>query len=311
MTIDLDKYPLDQEMIAFLDKSASFYPEANGKLSVKQNRKLYLQMCTAFNQAYPRGISTTNETIQGRSGNIPIRRYQSENSDSDVQVIYLHGGGFVIGNLDSHDSICAELADQSGYTVVAVDYRLAPEHVHPAALEDALDVFLSIDRGRTIIVGDSAGGTLTCSICIAQQHTFKRPLAQVLIYPWLGGELLDLPSYNSNGDAPGLTVQDLADYHSLRSAGESGLQDPLYYPLALSDYSNMPPCVAFAAEFDPLCDDAGEYVSRLQAAGIPAENHVESGLIHGYLRARHMAEKAERSFHKICQAVRRMGQLAD
>jgi acetyl esterase len=175
--------------------------------------------------------------------------------------------------------------------------------------EDVLDVFLAIDTGHTVLAGDSAGATLTASLCIAQHGSDRQPLGQVLIYPWLGGELLDLDSYTSKADAPALSLQSVIDYRKHRSTGEPDWHDPIYYPLALKEYSDLPPCVAFAAEHDPLRDDAIAYTDKLKQAGVETTCYVEQGLVHGYLRARHCSEKAGASFTRICESIKLLGEF--
>ncbi len=307
--MDLIKYPLDDEMITYLENSEGCYPDDNGTLSIADNRRLYLKMCAAFHSPYPAGITSTDHELPGRHGPIPIRIYEHPQHRSPVTVMYLHGGGFVVGNLESHDSVCAEISEQSGYRVVSVDYRLAPEHTHPVQFEDALDVFLALDAGHTVVAGDSAGATLAASLCIAQHGSDRQPLGQVLIYPHLGGELLELDSYTSKADAPALSLQSVIDYRNHRSAGNPDWHDPIYYPLALKEYSDLPPCIAFAAEHDPVRDDAVEYTGRLKQAGVEATCYVEPGLVHGYLRARHCSEKAGASFARICKSIKLLGEL--
>ncbi len=306
MIHNLKKYPMPPEVIAYLDVVEASYPNRNGVLPVAENRRWYLMMCAEFDAPIPDGMEITDDQIPGRNGDIPIRTYRNSIS-SPVTVLYYHGGGFVIGNLDSHHSICADLADATGYQVVAVDYRLAPEYVHPIPFQDALDAFLALDQGHTIVAGDSAGGTLAAAVCVAQHRQECQPIGQVLIYPWLGGELYDLASYRENPDAPGLTIQDIREYRTLRSAGEPELHDPTYYPLAQPDVSTLPPCAAFAAEHDPIRDDAVEYVRRLQEAGVSASCTVAKGLVHGYLRGRHMSPDIGHQFHQICLAIRQLG----
>ena len=309
MNVDLEKYPLDQEVLEFLETTEQIYPAANGKLSIEKNRNLYLELCERFQAPIPDGILVTDHEIPGRHGPVPIRIYEHDDHRSPVTVLYLHGGGFVVGDLDSHHSICAELSHRCGFRLIAVDYRLAPEHVHPVQFEDALDAFLALDQGHTIVAGDSAGATLAASICVAQHGSDRQPMGQVLIYPWLGGELHNLESYKTNADAPGLTTVDIEDYRRIRSAGEPQWQDPTYYPLALKEYADLPPCFAFAAEFDPIRDDADEWVQKLQQAGVNAVCHNEAGLVHGYLRARHCSAKAAASFDRICEAIKTLGEL--
>lgn len=304
---DIEKYALDEEIVAYIEKCDALCPAADGKLDVARTRARYLAMCAAFEAPIPDGIEVEDRMLTGRQGVIPVRTYTPADYATNYSVIYYHGGGFVVGNLDSHNSLCAEIADACGCRVTAVDYRLAPEHAHPAAYEDALDAFLALDSGKTVVAGDSAGATLSAAVCITQRKQQQAPAGQVLIYPWLGGDLHDLESYHTNSDAPGLTTQDLQDYCALRCRGEAPRDDPTFYPLAQQDFSGVAPCIALAAEHDPLFDDAGYYVDRLGEAGVDASLHIDHGLIHGHLRARHTSPKVARSFSRVCSAIRQLG----
>ncbi len=309
MTYDLDKYPMDAEVVAYLERVDAAYPDAGGDQDVADNRRRYLAMCAQFEGPIPDDVAVTDHRIPGRYGDIPIRIYENPQRHSPVSVIYFHGGGFVVGNLDSHNSLCAEMAHSTGFRVIAVEYRLAPEHPHPIPFDDALDVFLALDHGHTVVAGDSAGANLAAAICVAQHGGKRQPVGQLLIYPWLGGELYDLPSYDENDDAPGLTRQDILGYRDQRGGGPQVFHDPTYYPLVHIDFSDLPPCVAFAAEHDPIRDDAIEYVRRLSEAGVRARCTVEKGLVHGYLRGRHMSPAIGDSFRRICEGLRELGAL--
>ena len=299
----MQRYPLDEQVQAFLDDAESYYPADNAALDVAENRERYLHLCDAYQAPVPQDIDKEDSSVSGRHGKIPVRQYLVRGVDTHKRVLYFHGGGFTVGNLDSHDSICAEIAHRTRIPVTAVDYHLAPEHVFPVQVHDAIDAFSQLDLGGTVVAGDSAGATLCASLCIARQHSKSSPIGQVLIYPSLGGQCLNLDSYHSNFDAPGLTTADVDSYKSKWAGGELPWQDPLFAPLSLDDFSGLPPCYAFAAEHDPLRDDAITYVDRLHTAGIRAEAVVEPGLVHAYLRARHVSDKAGSSFDRICEAI--------
>ena len=147
MNYDLDKYPMDSEVLAYLEKVEASYPDASGALDPADNQRLYLAMCETFEYPIAEDVSITNHELPGRHGEIPIRIYENPRHHSPVTVIYYHGGGFVVGNLDSHNSLCADIAHETGFRVVAVDYRLAPAYRHPVHFEDALDTFLALDHG--------------------------------------------------------------------------------------------------------------------------------------------------------------------
>jgi acetyl esterase len=211
-------------------------------------------------------------------------------------VIYLHGGGFVMGSLDSYDEICADIAATTGNRVISVAYRLSPEHAHPAALTDAFSVTQAV-TGPVILVGDSAGGNLAAAV--AQQIAV---LGQVLIYPMLGGDPRK-GSYLTHANAPMLTTADVAHYNAVRGP----IVDATTQPLRATDFSNLPPTIAFGAECDPLCDDACDYADAITTAGGQATFVSETGLPHGYLRARHSVPRAAQAFKRICAAISALG----
>jgi len=294
----------DAEIIAFIDKTESFYPADANLASAQENRRFYDAMCIAFCQKRPATIAVEDSRIM----HVPIRTYRPKNAKPDKpHILYAHGGGFVVGGLESHDDICAEIADQSGLVVTAVDYRLAPEHPFPAQLDDMAIVFnaMSDDNNCLITMGDSAGGHLCASLALRQRRLGKTmPIAQILIYPGLGGDL-SLPSYHENAEAPLLRTKDLLAY---RHVGAQLLIDEMQKqeaaPLAATDFSSLPVTHVFTADIDPLRDDGRLYVEYLLAAGIKATWRNDAQLVHGYLRGRHMSWRIKAAFTAICDAVK-------
>ena len=295
---------LDPEVTAFLERSESAYPENVLELSMQEHRECYRVLCEMFQAPIPDGITKQDSFITGRNGHsIPIRHYCQQDNSAETLILYLHGGGFVAGNLESHDSICADIAHRTRINLVSVDYRLAPEHLHPAQIEDAQDAFLALDAGRTIVAGDSAGGTLAAALCITRQNTSRLPIGQLLIYPYLGGMYLNLDSYQEGTDAPAMTSQDVEDFVTLWCGGKPDWKDPAFAPILHDDLAGLPPCIALAAEADPIRDDALIYVEKLIASGNMAKAILDKGLPHGHLRARHMSKKARQSFENLCQSL--------
>ena len=291
----------DPEILAFIDKVNGFYPQDAVDHPVSEQRMWYDRMAAHFRQPRPATVAAENSALQTTQGLIPIRRYWSADP-GPARVIYYHGGGFVVGGLDSHDDVCAEIADRAAAEVVSVDYRLCPEHTHPAAYFDALAaVDLLADR-PIVVVGDSAGGNLAAAVALARPDKI---CGQVLIYPGLGGEGLNLGSYTERADAPMLTTQDVRYYSAIRGGGTVPQDDPTFAPLHARDYRNLPPCFVSAAEHDPLRDDGVEYIERLTAAGVGAELAVEPELVHGHLRARSTSRRAAAAFGRICKAIHR------
>ena len=158
---------IDAETWAFIERTDSFYPPDTIDMSIADQRAVYDRLCRAFFAGYPDGVEAKDGAIRAAGRDMPIRIYRTAASDLEARIVYFHGGGFMLGGLDSHDDICAELCARTGMEVVAVDYRLAPEHKHPAAFDDALAAFewaTGDDPRQAVLVGDSAGGTLAAAV---------------------------------------------------------------------------------------------------------------------------------------------------
>ncbi|MCY1360731.1 Carboxylesterase NlhH [compost metagenome] len=288
-------------MTAFVEKTVSFNSTDGSPDGLRQ---AYSEMCRAFTPPRPAGLYVVDFELAG----VAVRSYQPPVSPSAGGVpciVYLHGGGWVVGDLDSHDFICAELASILGVLVIAVDYRLAPEHPFPAAFDDCLKVWralrtgpFKLDPARTLVAGDSAGGNLAAALCLALRDAGEPvPCAQVLIYPGLGGDHR-LPSRSECIDAPLLSSSDVDCYHSLYL---QGTRHPNAYamPLLATDFSRLPPAWIAVAQFDPLRDDGVLYAERLNAAGVTATLYYGEGLVHGCLRARGQVAEVDVLYERL------------
>jgi len=290
-------YPLSKEMTAFVEKTVSFNSTDS---SLAGLRLAYSEMCRAFTPARPAGLYVIDFELSG----VAVRSYQPPASGASC-IVYLHGGGWVVGDLDSHDFICAELASTLGVLVIAVDYRRAPEHPFPAAFDDCLKVWRALRTGpfqldpeRMLVAGDSAGGNLAAALCLALRDAGEPlPCAQVLIYPGLGGDHR-LPSRSECVDAPLLSSSDVDCYHALYLRGT---RQPSAYamPLLATDFRGLPPAWIAVAQFDPLRDDGVQYAERLNAAGGAATLYVGEGLVHGCLRARGQVAEVDELYQTL------------
>ena len=301
---------LDAETLAFVQQTEAFYPADAVEASIEQQREFYDALCNEFQTDYPDAVSSSDDIISTEGAAIPVRRYQKSDAMSAAQIVFFHGGGFVVGGLESHDSICAEFCDRTGMDLVAVDYCLAPEHIHPAAFNDCLHAYRSIVRASdrpTILVGDSAGGTLAAAVAHSVKHDPEAAVGQLLIYPALGGDL-QKGSYITHANAPMLTLADVAFYTEIRGGGTNLSKDPTASPLAASEFENLPPTVIVTAECDPLADDGSDYMNALTSAGCKAHWRNETGMVHGYLRARGGVERARDS---VSFMVRCLNMLAN
>jgi acetyl esterase len=302
----MSKPVLDAEITAFIERYIAV-SELSTATSAAQQRIDYESVVRQFNYAHPSGITTRDVSLTGRHGDIPLRHYRYGEGDDSALILFIHGGGFILGSLDSHDDICAELCAASGYDFVSVDYRLSPEHSHPVHLDDVEDAFHGCRHDRIILLGVSAGGTLAAALCHRLKSKQQNAAGQVLIYPSLGGDCFDLDSYHDNAEAPLLSTADIRFYRGARCAGDTPpLDDPEFYPLVATDFEGIAPTIAISADVDPLRDDARLYVEKLQAAGVSARWINEAGLVHDYLRARHVSAVAGAAFARIGNAIREL-----
>jgi len=206
--------------------------------------------------------------------------------------VYFHGGGFVIGSIDTHDTLCRQLCEYSGHAVLSVDYRLAPEHPFPAAFDDSLEAtrwahsnaqMLGIDPARIAVAGDSAGGQLAAVVAMAlRDDTTVRLAFQLLIYP-ITDAMMSHPSIRHNGTGYMLTEATLQAYYSHYWPDPSSRQDWRASPLLAKDLSGLPAAFVLTAGFDPLHDEGLAYADRLSRSGVPTQYLCFERQIHGFL----------------------------
>ncbi|OMC35891.1 lipase [Mycobacterium sp. GA-1841] len=235
----------------------------------------------------------TDISIPGPAGPMKARRYVPDGtgaSTTSAMLLYFHGGGFVLGDLDTHDSLCRLICRDGGIQVVSVDYRLAPEHKAPAAVDDAyaayrwaLDHAPGLGATQIVVGGDSAGGNLAASVAQqARDSELPLPALQLLLYPvtdWSS----DTRSKTLFGDGYFLTERDMHWFaeHYLDGA-EVAASDPLVSPLLSEDLSDLPPALVITAGFDPLRDEGIRYAKALQDAGVVVDLREERSMIHAF-----------------------------
>ncbi|MBT5263417.1 MAG: alpha/beta hydrolase [Rhodospirillaceae bacterium] len=313
---------LEPEMHAFIARTESFYAANAVELSVAEQREMYRRLCQEFTPDRPMGVLSHDAEIEGPGGPIPVRHYYADASKGAEKagqdkgppacVLYLHGGGFVVGDLDSHDFICAHFAAETGANVIAVDYRLAPEHKFPAAFEDALAAYRAvrgqperwgIDAERIVVAGDSAGANLTAAVVLASRDdTGPRAVGQILFYGRFGWGF-DLPSFQTEADAPLLTTSDVRYYRKVY-CGPDAEPDPRHSPLTATGLSRLPPALLLPVEHDPLRDESFAYGEALRADGVDAEVHLGVGLVHGSLRALHTSPGVRKMVDLAVSAIK-------
>ncbi|WP_405792667.1 alpha/beta hydrolase [Streptomyces sp. NBC_01506] len=251
--------------------------------------------------------AVTDQQIDGSGGSFGVRTYRPV-ADRGRLVTYLHGGGWTVGDVDTHDVVCRRIAAFLGAVVVSVDYRRAPEHPYPGPLQDgivAAEWAAGTFPGRAhVIAGDSAGAALAVGIALHQRdHGSADFSAQMLVYPPADPDMKS-PSMRAYGSGYLTDVDDLRWYY------EQYVPDPLHWSdpaidLLRGDLSGLPPTVVGTAEFDPLHDDGVELAARLAAAGVAVEHLEGSGLVHGYLLLAGVVPAAAEATTAVLDALER------
>lgn len=270
---------------------------ANGQtplteLSLEQIRQAYRGMRHLAGE--PEGVARVKDlVIPGPGGNIPLRIYAGRTEDPLAVLMYFHGGGFVKGDLDTHDAVCRALANRAGCLVAAVDYRLSPEHPHPAALEDCYAATLWIsenarelggDGQRLAVAGDSAGGYLAAQVAIRAKNVKGLGLMfQALVYPNLDLSMSQ-PSYDRFGIGYLMTTEALKWYIERYLPAGTDPRDPIVSPLFLEDLTGLPPALIVGAEYDPLVDEGRSYAERLKESGVLVKYRCYPGAIHAFFQ---------------------------
>jgi acetyl esterase len=219
-------------------------------------------------------------------------------------LLYFHGGGFVVGGLDTHDNVCQRLAAESGWTVVSVDYRLAPEHPFPAALEDACAALewaaehagdVSGDPDRLAVGGDSAGGNLSAAVSLMARDRDGPDIAhQSLIYPAVASPAVhEFDSYEENAEGYFLERDSMDYFYDKYVQSPAHARNEYLAPLLARDLSDLPPATVVTAGFDPLHDEGAEYAERLEAAGVDVEHRNFERMIHGFAQMMEMVDGGE------------------
>ncbi len=285
--------PLNPHVKRFLDMTAASGMPEIGNLTPSEMRRAFDTLAQAMApRAIPIG-KTEDTNLPGPAGAVPVRIYSPHTSAGGKLpgLIYFHGGGGVFGSLDTHDGLCRMLANESGCRVISIDYRLAPEHKFPAAIEDGYAVTLriaeyadelGIDRDRIAIGGDSAGGNITAVICqLARQNGGPHLALQVLFCPILD---MSIATESRQAFAEGYFLTkamiEWITLHYLPPQWDA--DDPRISPLRAAGFHGLPPAHVHTAEFDPLRDEGKAYADRLTQAGAEVSYTCHAGMIHHF-----------------------------
>ncbi|SDD64562.1 acetyl esterase [Variovorax sp. CF079] len=302
---------------AFIDLLVQRGVPPTHTLTPADARKFYRER-RAVTQPEPGEVAEVRElSAPGPHGAIPLRLYRPLGSTAGASVpvlVYYHGGGWTIGDLDTHDTLCRELANLSGCAVIAVDYRMGPEHRFPAAVDDVLAATywvrkeadsLGVNANRLAVGGDSAGGNLAAVVAIAARDAGDLPIAfQLLIYPATDMRCVH-PSHTSNGQGYVLTSDTIKYFHDHYITDPQHDLDWRASPLLHPDLSRLPPALVLTAGYDPLRDEGLDYARALTAAGNRAVYVCFERQIHGFITMGRLLDEANAAVALCAGELRR------
>ncbi|MDI9330893.1 MAG: alpha/beta hydrolase [Alphaproteobacteria bacterium] len=284
--------------------------------TVAQAREAY-RARRNFSQPEPSAVGRVADHVVSANGaRFAVREYQPPGRSTSPlpALVYFHGGGWTIGDLDTHDVLCRSLCVQTGMVVVAVDYRMGPEHRFPAAYQDSLAAYawtlgqataLGIDPGRIAVGGDSAGGNLAAAACIGLRGSEQPPAFQLLIYPATHMDPVT-ESHRVNGQGYLLTREAIEWFVGQYLSGPQDAKDWRASPLLASSHADLPPALVLTAGFDPLRDEGLQYANALSAAGVPCQYVCFERQIHGFISMGRLLTEANTAVSLCAQALRQV-----
>lgn len=283
--------PLDPQVEALLNKWAAMGMQPRHTLPVAEVRTQAITSAATLAGEKEPVKQVEDREIPGPEGNIPIRIYTPEGDGPFPIVVYFHGGGWVLSSIETHDSICRTLTNVATCIVVSVNYRLAPEHKFPAAVEDGYAATswvaenaasINGDSTRIAVGGDSAGSNIAAVVALmARDKDGPHLVYQLLVYPIMD-YLPDTPSYEENAEGYYLTKADMLWFWNHYLSSETQGKHPYASPLQAASLKSLPPAFVITAEFDPLRDEGEMYAARLREAGVPVIVKHYNGMIHGF-----------------------------
>jgi len=305
--------PLDIQAQNLLDAARSSGLPPINHVSVAEARARMEKALTYAGEPEPLGY-VKDIVIPGPGGLLTLRHYHPSIANTLPAVVFFHGGGWVLNNLNTHDHLCRALANQSGCAIIAVDYRLAPEAPYPAAVEDAWAAVrwvhanalqIGLDPMRLGVAGDSSGATLAAIVSQLARDVGGPPLVcQALIYPVMDHWTADTKSYREVGTGYSLS-RDLMIWfwkHYLPEGAD--LTNPNICPLRAAQFDNLPSTIVLTAEFDPLRDEGEDYAQRLRDAGVPVICSRYDGMMHGFVIQFRLLDKGRLGLAEIASFLR-------
>jgi len=304
--------PLDPEARMLMDQmQGTLKPFDQG--TVEEARAAIQALALAAGEPEP-VAKVEDRAVPDPKSEIPVRIYTPEGAGPFPVLVYFHGGGWTIGNLETHDGVCRHLCNAVGCVVVSVDYRLAPECPYPAAADDAYAATrwvaanaraLGGDANRIAVGGDSAGGNLAAVVSLMARDRGGPPLVfQLLVYPVTDAPTAKHPSYRENAEGYFLTRDMMLWFWNHYCGKGVDPADPYACPLNAKDLRGLPPAYVVTAEFDPLRDEGEAYAAKLREAGVPTTLKRYAGMIHGFFGMSALLTQARVATREAAEALR-------
>lgn len=305
--------PLDHDAQTLLDMVRVANRPAFETVGAAEARLLYMAGRKVL-APEPMPVAEARElTAPGPGGPIPLRLYRPSADALLPVLVFFHGGGWVVGDIETHDTVCRHLANKAECTVVSVDYRLAPEHKFPAAVNDCFAATawvadnaaaLGVDPARLAVGGDSAGGNLAAAVSLmARDAGAPRICYQLLIYPATDAKMRH-GSIARFAEGYVLTRSTMRWFYEQYLRSPEDAADWRVSPLVAPDPAGLPPALVMTAGYDPLCDEGDEYAARLAAAGVPVEHRRFVGQIHGFITNGKIIRAADSALDEAAAALK-------
>ena len=305
--------PLDPQIKPIIDQAASAGAPPLSSLSPHHARAAFRTMFEAFGGRPTPVAKSEDRTIPGPAGEIGLRIYTPEGKGPFHALMFFHGGGWVVGDLDTHDPLCRALTNAAHCITVAVDYRLAPEHKFPAAVEDCYAASqwvvhnaasIGANPARLAVGGDSAGGNLSAAVSLMARDRGDLQVGyQLLMYPALDASL-QTKSMTEFADGYLLTRADMVWFWGHHLKGEADRSNPYACPSQAKDLNGLPPAMIITAQFDPLRDEGEAYAKRLEEAYVPLTLKRYEGVTHGFLSMASIVDKGRKAIEDAASHLR-------
>jgi len=306
--------PLHPQAAAFLDQLKQLNVPAMETTPIELTRRA-LVLASTVKKAPASLARVETRSITGPDGeSLDLRIYWPHGSGTFGACLYFHGGGWVLNNIDTHDDVVRRFAEASGCVFVSVNYRKAPEHKYPAAIEDAWTALnwvanhaaeLQVDPKRIAVSGDSAGGNIAAALCLMTRDRKGPAISyQVLIYPITDCDF-ERPSYLENADGYFLTRSQMRWFWQHYVTTPEQMREPYASPMRAESLRGLPPAFILTAEFDPLRDEGEAYATALRQAGVEVELHNYQGLIHAFIKRVDQFDAAKTAIQQIGSVLRK------